>query len=294
MRARREGGGPPWFRKALLKAIAKQNFMLILLVVSAFLVMAAVSYVFVGAVVKNRINFYSGKEVALYRNTLESLIRSNEDALVHAVAAVVLALGRGADAQELLETVRTLNAVYGGQTDLQGVFASVYGFIDGDFIDSAGVVPGTFFNPRSAAWLRGAIMTRGLHHSQPYFAQGSREAVVAVSQVVYDEQGEYRGVMAVDFKLEPIVKRVTGFKLGQSGYGFLLSGDMLVLAHPDGNYAGKPVGLVPGLNALTENLLDLSSGGVAIGSFTLNGIDHIAFMSRLDNGWFMGSVSPLS
>jgi signal transduction histidine kinase/FixJ family two-component response regulator/HPt (histidine-containing phosphotransfer) domain-containing protein len=277
-----------------LKDILKQNFKLILLALSAFLLMAVVSYFYVSSVIKNRINLYSTKEMALNQSSLESLIRANEDALTHAAATVALALNREATADELVETLKALNEVYNRQSDLERVFLSVYGFIDGNFVDGTGVVVRDYFNPRSASWLRGAIITKGLHHTSPYIDPRTGQAVVAISQMVYDEKSVSRGVMAVDFKLEPVIARVSAFKLGMSGYGFLVGSDMTVLAHPDGKLAGRPFAEIEGLGSLSGLLKDLPSGEMATGYFRLRGEEHIAFLAKLDNGWYMGTVSPLS
>ena len=277
-----------------VKTIFRQNYKLVLLVLSAFMLMAAVSYVYVSEVVKNRINLYSGKEVSVYENSLESLLKESENALAHAVASITLALDRSASTDELVSILNAFNKVFSRQTDIEGVYLSVYGFIDGDFIDARGVVPGTYFNSRTASWFKGAIITPGLHHAEPYIDQRTGQAVVAISQVVHDAKGATRGVLAVDFRLEPIIERVSGFKLGLAGYGFLVSSDLIVLAHPDHGYTGRPLASVAGLSELVEPIRGLVSGQIATAEFQLQGVPYIAFLSRLENGWYMGSVSPLS
>jgi signal transduction histidine kinase/CheY-like chemotaxis protein len=277
-----------------MKELFKNNVLLVLLVLAAFLIMGAVSYLHVGSVLKNRINLYSRKEVDLYQSSLGALLQANEDALTHAAASMSLALNRSATGDERLQTLKSLNAAFSRQPNIEGVFMSVYGYIDGDFIDGAGLLQGAWFNPKTAAWLRGAVVDEGIHRTEPYIDPRSGRSVAALSTVVYDDTGESRGVIGVDFLLEPIIERVSGYKLGQSGYGVLISRSMIVLAHPDPAVVGLPLTQVPDLGVLAARMLDLPGHEPGIERIPIGGVPHVAFISRLANGWYMANVAPES
>jgi signal transduction histidine kinase/CheY-like chemotaxis protein/HPt (histidine-containing phosphotransfer) domain-containing protein len=276
-----------------LKELVKRNCKPVLLVWAAFAIMAAASYAYVSSVVKEQIDLYSHKEVKVYQNSLKSLIQANKDALVHTSAVMSMGLKRGAPNAERLEILKTLNEVFKAQPDIEDVFMSVYGFIDGDFIDGSGRVRGAYFNPKTAAWLRGAMLADGVHQTEPYIDPRSDRVVSALSMVVYDQKGESRGVMAVDFLFEPIIDWVSGYKVGEAGFGFLVNKSLKVMAHPDRSLVGKSFEELPGLAGFGGLLGELGSS-VAIRQFKLDGEDYVVFFSRLDNGWYMGNLAPMS
>ncbi|MDR1297447.1 MAG: response regulator [Deltaproteobacteria bacterium] len=274
--------------------ILRTNISLILLVVIAFLIMSMSSYLYVSSLVKRQIDLYSRAEVTVYKNSLRSLIQANEDALLHAARFMSLALDRQATTQEQLGLLKELTALYSGQPDIKNVFMSVYAYIDGNFIDGSGLIPGSLFNMKTAAWLRGALLTKDIYHSEPYLDSRTGRSVAALSMVVYDSRGESRGVMGVDYLLEPIVSEVSNFKIADSGFGLLADNTMRILAYPDTRYVNEELGRVPGLRNIDSELAGLDREDVLTRRFKLDSGEHIGFFSKLENGWYLGNIAPLS
>ncbi|MDR1050807.1 MAG: response regulator [Deltaproteobacteria bacterium] len=274
--------------------ILRTNISLILLVVIAFLIMSMSSYLYVSSLVKRQIDLYSRAEVTVYKNSLRSLIQANEDALLHAARFMSLALDRQATTQEQLGLLKELTALYSGQPDIKNVFMSVYAYIDGNFIDGSGLIPGSLFNMKTAAWLRGALLTKDIYHSEPYLDSRTGRSVAALSMVVYDSRGESRGVMGVDYLLEPIVSEVSNFKIADSGFGLLADNTMRMLAYPDKRYVNEELGRIPGLRNIDTELAGLDRGDVLTRRFKLDSGEHIGFFSKLENGWYLGNIAPLS
>ncbi|MDR1607264.1 MAG: response regulator [Deltaproteobacteria bacterium] len=261
--------------------------------VATFLVMSMASYYYVSSVVKKQIDLYSQAEVTIYKNSLRALLQANEDALFHASAIMAMALERRAPPNEQLAILKRLTAILGEQENIKDVFGSVYGFLDGNFIDGSGLIPGAFFNPQTAEWLRGAILSQGVYHTEPYIDPRTGQAVSALSMVVFDARGESRGVLGLDFLLEPIVKRVKDFTLATSGFGLLVDKSLTVLAYPDRAYIGQNLATIPAFSDLPLKLLNVKSE-ILIERFELNGEQHIGFFSRLENGWYLGNVAPVT
>ncbi|MDR1038825.1 MAG: response regulator [Deltaproteobacteria bacterium] len=273
-------------------AAVRIGWKLVLLVLSAFLATTVASYVYVSSVMRRQIDLHSRSELMVYQESLRSLVQANEDALAHAASVMGLLLDRDATPQEMLGILRALTEGFSGQKDIAGVFRSVYGFLDGSFIDGTGLVPGAFFNPKTAPWFRGALVTRGFHHTEPAFDPRIGRAVATISIVVYDGRNESRGVMAVDYLIAPIVDQVARLKVGESGFGFLADDSWNLLAYPDPERVGKPLSEVPGFAEVVERVGAEPAGAISVERFDISGERHIVFLSDMENGWHLGVAAP--
>jgi signal transduction histidine kinase/DNA-binding NarL/FixJ family response regulator/HPt (histidine-containing phosphotransfer) domain-containing protein len=135
-------------------------------------------------------------------------------------------------------------------------------------------------------------MTDGVFQSEPYIDPSSKRSVAALSTTIR-LNGRVRGVLAVDFLLEPVVDQVSGFMLGKAGYGLLISDQMILLAYIKPELVGKHLSDIPELNHLIPRLQGL---GVAPAQTTFfsGKEEFVGYFSRLSNGWFMGNVAPMS
>ncbi|MDR1109151.1 MAG: response regulator [Deltaproteobacteria bacterium] len=273
--------------------ILKTNIKLILLVLSTFFVMTMGCYFYVSSVVKRQIDLYSQTEVTVYQNYLRSLILANEDALHHAAKFMAVALNHDLSAADQLGILKNLSEAFNSQQDIKDVFMSVYGYIDGNFLDGSGLITGAFFNPKTAIWLRGALLTEDIYHTEPYIDPRTGRSVAALSMVVFDNKQESRGVLAIDFLIEPIVNQVSNFKLANSGFGLLTDSSLTVLTFPDKKYVGLKITDIPGFEDI-EGKLAFQDQRVVIEQLSLDGEEHIGFFSRLDNGWYLCNIAPLS
>lgn len=57
-------------------------------------------------------------------------------------------------------------------------------------------------------------------------------AMVAYAPVI-SEKGEFAGLLAVNCKVDALINIITSTKIGRTGYGFMLDGNGLLIAHPD-------------------------------------------------------------
>jgi signal transduction histidine kinase/CheY-like chemotaxis protein len=274
------------------KEIIKKDYKQLLFVCASFLTMALVSYAYVSVVVKKQIDLYSRSEMQVYQTSMRSLILAHEAALRHASASILLGMGRGATPDELQDILKVWTDVFHNQKDIQGVFVSVYGYIDGNYLDGTSWIPGEYYYPKTAPWLRGALIQDGVFHSKPYIDPRTGDAVSSVSMVVFDESGESHGVLAVDYLLNPIIEQVRTYKVADAGFGMLLDDAFNVLTHTESEYVGKRVDELPGYSKIYARLQKLDDS-VLIESIDSAGVEDIGFFSLLENGWYLGIVAPV-
>jgi signal transduction histidine kinase/CheY-like chemotaxis protein len=274
------------------KEIIKKDYRQLLFVCASFLTMALVSYFYVSAVLMRQIDLFSRSEMQLYQTTLRSLILAHEAALQHAATSVHMAIRRGAEPDELQDILRVWTDVFHEQKDIKDVFVSVYGYLNGNYLDGTSWIPGEFYYPKTSPWMRGALMQNGIFHSKPYIDPRTGDAVNAVSMVVFDEKGESRGVLAIDYLLNPIIEKVRNYKVADTGFGILLDDSFTVLTHPKNEYVGRHITELPGYSEIYEKLQKLDDM-VLIESINDSGVKNMGFFSSLENGWYLGIAAPV-
>jgi signal transduction histidine kinase/HPt (histidine-containing phosphotransfer) domain-containing protein/ActR/RegA family two-component response regulator len=275
-----------------LKDIAQNSGKQVLLVLLAFLVMTVASSFYVSSVMKKQIDLHGRSELLLYEAYIGTLIMANEDALNRTASAMSWALRRDATTPELLENVRDLSNTFSEQEDIRKMFRSIYGILDGQFIDVHGVI--TEEHHRSEPWMLQAFnATAGIQHTVTYVDPGTRQAVASLSTSVKDASGKKRGVMVIDFWLQPVVDAVSHFKVSEAGFGVLMDGNFKVLTYPDHGYVGKRIDEIPGFEGISARLGSLG-GDIIADRYDLDGEEHIGFFGRLENGWYVGILAPLT
>ena len=228
------------------KEAAKRDFKQLLFVCAAFLAMALASYFYVGMVMRRQIDLHSRSEMGAYQAALRSLILTHEDALRHVAVSIGMAIEREAGPDELQDILRSWTETLQTQRDIKDIFVSVYGYLNCNYVDGTNWMPGEFYYPKAAPWMRGALTQNGIFHSKPYIDPQTGNAVNAISMVIFDEKGESRGVIAIDCLLNPVIERVGKYKVADTGYGMLMDDSFNVLTYPESGYIGKHITELPG------------------------------------------------
>jgi signal transduction histidine kinase/HPt (histidine-containing phosphotransfer) domain-containing protein len=275
-----------------LKEAAKRDFKQLLFVCAAFLAMALASYFYVSMVMRRQIDLHSRSEMAAYQTALRSLILTHEDALQHVAVSVGMAIERGAGPDELQDILKSWTEALRNQKDIRDIFVSVYGYLNGNYLDGTSWIPGEFYYPKTAPWMRGAITQSGIFHSKPYVDPRTGNAVTAVSMVIFDKKGDSRGVLALDYLLNPVTEQIKQYKVADTGYGILMDDSFNVLTYPESGYIGRHIEELPGYSGVYEKLKNLKDG-VLIEAIEVDGAEHIGFFSLLENGWHLGIIAPM-
>ena len=273
-------------------ATLKRDYKQLIYVAAAFMLMAGVSNYYFGVLMQRQTDLFSRSEMQTYQLTLRSLILAQETALLHSASAVTTALEHGVGPDELQALLTRMTDMLKNQKDIKDVFHSAYGYIDGIYLDGTGWIPGEFYNPKTAPWLRGALLNNGLFHSRPFIDMRTGHVIVSVSTVLLTRSGENRGVLALDYFLDPIAQRVEEYKLADSGFSFLLDDTLTTLVFPDHELIGQRINGRPDLAGLENLLKNLSGQETMEETLLIDEVEHIVFFSRLENGWFLGLAVP--
>ncbi|MGO5075806.1 methyl-accepting chemotaxis protein [Clostridium sporogenes] len=69
-------------------------------------------------------------------------------------------------------------------------------------------------------------------YTEPYLDSVTKKMVISVVQVVYDEKGTSLGVVAIDVRLDELPSIMQKYKIGESGFVFLISKKGELVYHP--------------------------------------------------------------
>lgn len=179
-------------------------------------------------------------------------------------------------------------------------------------IDLANVVPPDF-DVTQRPWYVAASPSknpgRGAVWSTPYLDAVHQVLVVTGSFPIYDGTG-FRGVVAMDVQLRRISYLVTAIRVGNTGYGFVIDPNGLLIAMPDQGY--KDLGFTPETlplgqaidqgdagQKLPPDLLPvitrMKSGQSGLETVKVNGEErYVVFRPIADSGYSLAIMVPAS
>ncbi len=104
----------------------------------------------------------------------------------------------------------------------------------GKFLNNIGWVPPEGFEPTERVWFKEAVKNQGkTTFSTPYVDVNTGELCVAVSQAVYNSQGQLNGVIGCDILLDHLVASIKEIKISKNSRLDLITQDGYFLTHED-------------------------------------------------------------
>ncbi len=143
--------------------------------------------------------------------------------------------------------------------------------------------------------------------SVPYQDAALHGLVITSSAPIYDFTNKFRGVVAMDVKLDQVASLVSKIRIGETGYAFLIDSEGRVIGMADAGY--KDFGLlredVPSGESLKQSMLENSSldvfeilvkmarGQNGLRTVTLNGVEKYIVYKHLPSvNYSLGMVVP--
>jgi Methyl-accepting chemotaxis protein len=137
--------------------------------------------------------------------------------------------------------------------------------------------------------------------SAPVVAKTLGVPIIPIAEPVKNEKGEIVGVVGMSMKLEYFSQVVSAIKLGSGGYGWVVDGSGLMIAHPKAEYVMKlditkadETAGYKGLSAFSKRVLSSDSGN---GSYvTGDGAPMFSCFAAVPGspGWKLGVTMPLA
>ena len=163
------------------------------------------------------------------------------------------------------------------------------GFISGD----ADWIPEADYVPQNRPWYDAALKAKGaVAADDPYTDARTDELVYTFSRALYNDDGLFLGVVAVDVPLQIVADTVVSTALAYGGYGMLASSDFKILSHPNLKFVDEYMTdeSFPA-HAITDEL-EREGRVFEYPMLSYRNEESIAFFQRLSNGWYLGFITP--
>jgi hypothetical protein len=165
----------------------------------------------------------------------------------------------------------------------------------GIYLPSPGWMPPSDFDPTKRPWYRAAVEANGKIVPSPvYFNVRSRKYQITFVSRIFDDKGDPLGVVAMNVSPDSITNLVTGTRLTEDGYGFLINAQFEVITHPELGYITRPCAEVGfDLEKLLETTEKTHDGIARFELDNYRGVKSVFHTKEMDNGWYLGVVTPV-
>lgn len=195
------------------------------------------------------------------------------------------------------------------------ILAIYFGSVEGETvyypnIDLAAILPPDF-NIAQRPWFTAAEVDQNpqkkMVWSVPYQDAALHGLVITSSVPIYDFTDRFRGVVAMDIKLEQIAGLASKIQIGKTGYAFLIDNKGRVVGMPEAGYTdfGLLREQVPDGESLQQSLLEnspidvfeilvkMTTGQSNLRSITFDGVEkYVVYRPIPSVGYSLGLVVP--
>ena len=283
----------------LLKAkLMLAQYAQFLVVVFSFALMVISSYFFLSETEHRNLKRGAENAILFTEANVRSDMLELETLLGVASQTIKVMLERGQSKDEVNDYILLINdyveegsgkRLYGA-TGIFGVFDTFGGDM---LIGSDSWRPPDNYYQTARPWYTGAVMAGGeISTTEPYLNVYSNEMTITLSRRIFDKNGKALGIVCLNIELDRILQYVVNAKFVEGGYGFLLSENLMIIAHPDSSMISHPFRDAKSGIAILIDELEKKGSISEIVAEDFRGVESIVFVQQLQNGWYMGIVTP--
>ena len=162
-------------------------------------------------------------------------------------------------------------------------YTGIYGYVMGEYLDGSGWVPPKDFDPRSRPWYQSALIAGGdAAIAAPYLDTKTNKVIFSISRMLPGGDD----VLSMDVTMSHIQDSIDDLRIKGKGYGYIVSQDGLILAHPDPMLRGRYLKNTPGSEAVQvmTRAREIRNGNFEIS--TREGTSTV-FVHELTGQWFI-------
>ena len=268
------------------------------LVLLAFALMAFSSYLFVSRTENNHLKRNAQNAILFTESNIRSDMQEIETLLDVVAETIVTIITRGENSEAVNHYILFVNdyvkAASGkhlhGATGIFGVFDVFGGQM---LLGYESWTPPAHYSQTVRPWYTGAVLAAGeISITEPYINEYSHQNTITLSRRIFDHNRRALGIICLNIELDRIAQLVVSTQFVEGGYGFLLSENYMIIAHPDPEKVGMSFSDVKSeIPAFKDELQEKGKISEVVAR-DYRGIRTTVFMERLQNGWYMGIVTP--
>jgi PAS domain S-box-containing protein len=256
----------------------------------SFFLMSVLSYFFISNIMQQHL--LEGADTALShtRSLIASELAESAMMLKGFSQSVRYMILRGESSQVVDDYMKSFSLINSNRK------YGVYGWFDafGAYLNRGAWTPPADYVPQKRPWYIAAVVANGeVGATQPYVDARGRGVVMSYARRIFDDEARPLAVISVDVPLDRIGQYVTDTRLAEGGYGVLLSAQLQIIAHKDASQIGKAFREI---NSDAAAIADELMRGLDVAErriITARGDEAIVFFRGIDNGWYLGIVTPI-
>jgi hypothetical protein len=277
----------------LPQVVIRNNYLQLLFVFVAFILMIITSFFFIGRILQNRLLSEADQLLYSAESNVKAGLSEAETTLLNSYYAVQNMIERKVSRKEILNyltlTTQWMRKPSHGLMSYNGI----YGYINGEFYDGIGLKPGKDYIPQTMPWYQAGVRSgKFVSYTVPYRDLRTGNTIVSVVRNIDINNGDMVGILAVDIDIDWLVKYIGSIALAPGGYGMLLNQNLTLITHPDSTLVGYQL---QDLGGAYQDIADtLRSGGKVSAAKITNpdGSSAIVFFKHIFNKWYIGIVTP--
>jgi signal transduction histidine kinase/CheY-like chemotaxis protein/HPt (histidine-containing phosphotransfer) domain-containing protein len=269
-----------------------------LVVLFAFALMVLFSYLFVSDTERKYLRSNAEDAISYTEVTINSDLLEPKTFLGSVSETIRSMILHNDDVNEVHGYIKYINNYIGVSSSANQMIGvrGFYGFFDfynDEFLGMDDLTVPEGYDPRSRPWYIAAFKASGdIAMTQPHFDTYTNDVSITFSRRIFDEEGNGLGVICLDIMLDRVMQHAENTQFVEDGYGFLISENMEVIAHPEPSMVGTM--FQEGRSGIVVLDYDALRNGDVL-EITIDdyrGIESIVFIKRLQIGWYMGIVTP--
>ncbi len=224
-----------WKGRMYMKTLNKQWYTFTLLgIIVVLFVMVAYNHNVFSTSMKSTMTDIGTGNIGRVADELNAYLDSGKSAVQTTAVSVEYMMNHKATPKEIEEFLTYESKRYKEEIDEN--FTGIYGVFGGRYVDGIGWVPDADYEPKSREWYIAASQANGEPVVvSPYLDAQTNTIMVSVSQMLPDGDS----VLSLDIEMDRIQELTEEIHLDNTGYGFVVDGNGLVVAHNDIKEKGK-------------------------------------------------------
>jgi diguanylate cyclase (GGDEF)-like protein len=227
------------------------------------------------------INMWSSKTVVLSQD-IEHYLEIPKNAVLFASVSVEDLLEKGASNEEIHQYLISETSIYTGVIESNNT--GIYGYINGEYLDSSGWTPPKGFDPLERPWYIDAVKADGeVVFVEPYINIQTGTLMMSVSKLLNDK----KSVLSMDIYLDTIQeKNEKMLEYKELNMSMVIDTDGTVVAHSDKSQIGADYSADD--DPCHKSIYDgLHSDNNSSFSFYIGLDKKIAFSNKINDQWYM-------
>ena len=160
-------------------------------------------------------------------------------------------------------------------------FTGIYGYIRGQYLDGLNWVPPEGYDPVQRDWYHKAVEAHGeTVIVSPYVDAQTGSVVISICRQLSNPED----VISVDCMMDRIQDAVQELQIKEKGYGFIVSEDGMIIAHPDETRKGEYLTQTDEQRRFMEKVASVRSGNFEM---EMEGKQRTVFVSTILDRWFV-------